>query len=208
MKFLKSSKYFMSSFNCGSEIIKLFSLDHFIKLFESIPKVNVNLSYDRSFGHKIISKKIMFLGNLNRYIEYIRNNYLININELVIIIDLTLRNKFVDILFSDLDYFEDNNSFEYVENFRKMFLYNLYNNVKFYSKYVNTSSIINKFYKILSEYDFNDNNDILKIEELIIKLINKKKKNISDIFIPYNEIKEEHYNFYILKLEMFLNNNL
>ena len=102
------------------------------------------------------------------------------------------------------DYHENENYMKYHDAFRKMFLFNFYNNIKFYSKYVSKYNSINIFLNEIKFYKFNNSKDIIMIEERMSKIINNRFSNIYNAFVPYEEIEKQHYEFYIQQIDWII----
>lgn len=138
---------------------------------------------------------------MDHYISYVKDHYFIQHIELTLLIELTLKNKYNTILFDMDDYYSNGNYMKYICEFKKMFLFNFYNNLHFYSMLVDNNSYINVLKERLSEYDFDDKDDIDEIEKIFISIFNNRKDNLYNSFILHNECDEKHYDFYIQQIE-------
>lgn len=137
---------------------------------------------DKNYIKDLISKSNdidYFIKMLDSYINYIKNNYLINTDDFIMVINYSLQNKYNEVLIkkSDKDYFYD--------DFKKLFLYNIVSNIKYYSKHKKFYyiSVLNIF---LKDKNMNNDYDIECIEKLFINIINSSKEDLTFLFIPYN----------------------
>lgn len=196
---------FSSAYSCGGEIYKLLSYETLHELVKKISKGEIKLKSDLLYGKCIITKEEKFIENLDKYIGYIKDNYHISHYELPLLIELSLKNKYSDILFSLEDYHEGENYHKFIDGFRKMFLFNIVNNAHFYVERTTIISSIRYFISDISKYNFNNKEDIIEIEKIMKRILNNKKDNIYDAYVPHTEVKSRDYDFYTLKLEMVLN---
>ena len=180
-------------YSCNGELIRILKSGYIKPLVSKIQKEHIKLSNDIVFNKAVVSSDELFLYNLDRYICYVRDNYLINHAELQAILPMTLDNKYSDILLSQLDFHKDSNYEYYYDGFKKMFLYNFYENINYY--YNNTSGFLTlkRFKTQIESYDFNNKNDISTIEKLFIKVINNRKNNLYVAFIPHDEVPQKKY---------------
>ena len=109
------------------------------------------------YGRDIITTEERFLENLNKYIGYVRDHYFINHIELFCLIETSLTNKYTKCLFELKDYHVDENYEYYHDMFRKMFMFNFYDNIFYFSNWVDEDSSIKKFVNKFKDYNFNDN---------------------------------------------------
>ena len=101
-----------------------------------------------------------------------------------------------------LDFHENTNYEYYYNEFRKLFLYNLIENISFYSKYADSSSQIVRVNNYLKSKNIDEN--LLEIENLFKNIINQRNNNIINCFIPHNEVKKNSYQFYMMQIEWML----
>lgn len=193
-----------SSYTCGGDIHKLLSYEILHRLVKKIPLGEIKISSDLVYGRDTITKEEKFIENLDKYIGYVRDNYYIQHSEQLLIIEATLQNNYSKILYSLNDYHQKDGHLEYIDSFRKMFLFNMCDNAKFFDKLVDKNSFIHRFVEYINNYNFEDEGDILKIENTVKKMINNRKNNLYRIFVPRKLIKKSEYNFYICLLESFL----
>lgn len=193
-----------SAYSCGGDIYKLLNYDTLHELVKKIPEKTIKLKSSLLYGKDTITSEEKFLENLDKYIGYVKDNYFIKHSELTLLIELTLNNKYNEILFEMDDFHENENYIKYHDAFRKMFLYNFYDNICFYSKFVNRYSSINLFLDEIKYLDFDDSEDIILIENYLSKIISNRFDNVYNSFIPYNEAEEKQYNFYIHQVDWVL----
>ena len=189
---------------CNGEMYKLLCGKFLPNLITNLQNEELKISNDLVYGKSIITKAEKFLENLDKYIGYIRNNYLINYTELSMIIEVSLNNKYSKILFSQEDYYQNENYNIYTNQYRKMFLFNFYDNICFYSKIVSKESSINKFLQEIKQYNFDDEKDIVEIEKIFIKIINNRKYDLYNAFVPYRLVNENNYEFYSFQIEWII----
>lgn len=186
------------------EMYKLLNYENLHKLVPKIQKGEIKLPSDLVYGKYTITKEEKFLENMDHYISYVKNNYFIDSIEMVLLIELSLNNKYSNILFSLKDFHQENNYDEYFDKFRKMFFYNLYNNIVHYSKYVDNNFAIKKMKKHLESLDYDNEKDIKEIEHILKLVIENRKNNIYNCFVPYKEVKRKEINFYIHQIDWLL----
>ena len=196
------------SYMCNGELYKLLNGDYLPKLLNNIESGNVKISSDLVYGKSIITKEEKFLENLDKYISYVRDKYFIEHIEQYLLIEMSLNNKYNDILYSLEDYHKEENYYKFIDKYRKMFLFNFYDNIKFYSKYVDNISPIHTFLKQIKNYDFDNEKDIIELENIFIKIIRYRNNNLYNAFVPYNEVKKRDYDFYIFQIEWILQDYL
>lgn len=193
-----------NDYSCLGEMYKLFKYESINKLISKIPVGTIKLKSSIVYGKDVITREEKFLENLNNYIGYVKKTFHINYIEELLIIDITLSNKYSEILYSIKDYHEDDNYYYYINYYKKMFLYNFIQNVLFFDKYVDCNSSIHLFALDISKYDFDDETELNTLEKIVQNIIKVRNDNLYDSFIPFNEIKKRSYDFYIIKLEMIL----
>lgn len=195
----------------NTEMYKLLSYENLHKLVVKIPKGELKLTSNLVYNKYTITKEEKFLENLDHYITYVKDHYHINSIELILLIEISLGNKYSDILFSLKDFHKEENYLEYFDKYRKMFFYNFYSNIIHYSKSVDKNSSIAKMKKCLDDLDYDNKNDILLIERIFKKIIENRNNNIYNSFVPYKEVKRKEYDFYIFQVDWILdeyyNNN-
>ena len=151
------------------DIIYLLTLDNIINLYESA---------------KNEKKEYEFIKSLDKYLNYIKDNYSLRKIEYIVLTDITLNNKSLSSIIG--------NESEY----KKLFLFNFYDNVMYYSKFVEDDADLYKLGLEFSEYDFDK--DIDKIENVVKSIINNRNTLISNAFISHNDIKKEDDYFIVL----------
>ena len=154
-----------------SEIICLSKIDKFNNLVNRIDNKKINVTSHLIHKDDTITHYEQFFFNLDNYISFIKNNLFINPNEIKIIIDLTIYNKYNKILYST-DYYY-NNVKKYEKEFINMFMHNYKKNISFLKKYIN-----------IKEKSF----------EELINNINMHKKRTHFYF---ENINNKNMNFYI-----------
>lgn len=193
-----------SVYSCCGEIYRLFSYENLPKLIKKIKMGEVKLNSTLLYGRDIITTEERFLENLNKYIGYVRDHYFINHIEQFCLIETSLTNKYTKCLFELKDYHVDENYEYYHDMFRKMFMFNFYDNIFYFSNWVDEDSSIKKFVNKFKDYNFNDKKDILEIEKEFIKIIANRKDNFINAFLHHSKMKERDYNFHICQIEWVL----
>lgn len=190
-----------TAYSCKGEIYQLLNYKTLHDLVDNIKEGELKLHSKLMYGKDKINSEEKFLENLDHYISYVKDHYFIQHIELGLIIELTLKNKYNAILFDMDDYYSDNNYVKYICEFKKMFLFNFYDNMCFYAMLVDNDSYIKTLKERLYKYDFDDEDDIDEIEKVLIPIINNRKDNLYNSFIPHNEYEEIHYDFYAHQIE-------
>ena len=187
-------------YHCNGEIYHLLSLKTCHKLVKKIKKGKVKLHSKILYGRSYITLEENFVSLLNKYIEYVRNNYLIITDELVIILEQTLKNIQHSFLYSNNDFHDYPEMF--LTEFKKTFLSNLIFNTKYYAKKdtLKNYPFLQKVDLFLKNKQINSEKDLNEIEEFFINIINNRKSNLCYAFIPYNEVKEKQLDFYMCQL--------
>ena len=191
-------------YSCSGEMYKLLSYEVMHKLVKKIKKCKICLSNDLIYGRDVISSEEKFLYNLNKYIGYVKNNYFMEHEEQLYLIELSLSNKYSDVLFSLLEYNTEESCNYYDDQFRKMFLYNFYNNIFLFEKYSNEYSAIKKFVNMFKDYNFDSEEDVKKVEVIFKEINTKRRKWLFNIFLPSNEFDDKYLEFYFYQLEDLL----
>lgn len=191
----------------SGELLKLLSTKELHSLVVKMKKGKVKAS-KLKFGKEEITTEERFLENLDKYISHIRNNYYIDNVEQLLTIEESLTNKYSKILLCKEDMNTSNHQMESIEKysvgFIRMYLYNFYSNVLLFSKLYEDNIYTKKLKKDLSNYDFNNDEDIYEIEKIFIKICYLRKNNIYNCFIPINEIEKKDYDFYATQVEWCL----
>ena len=198
-------------YSCNGELFKLLNDDCLPSLLKNIGNGSIKISSDLVYGKTIITKEEKFLENLDKYISYVKNHYFIEHIEHIeqyLIIEMSLNNKYSEILYSLDDYHKEENYYKFIDKYRKMFLFNFYNNINFYSKYADKISVIHTFKKQIMKYNFDNEKDIIELEKVFIKIISNRNNNLYNVFVPYNEVKKRDYSFYIFQTEWLLQDYL
>lgn len=191
-------------YSCNGELIRIFKSFYIKPLVKELKEGQIKLSSDLVFNKLVVSLDELFLYNLDRYICYVRDTYFINHAELQAILPLTLNNKYSKILLSKDDFHKDFNYLNYYNEFRRMFLFNIYENVFFYNEHTSGFLSLKRFATQIENYNFDDNKDILKLENIFIQIINNRNNNLYNSFVSYREIDKEHYHFERRQLETIL----
>ena len=148
--------YYKDYLNNINELIKLSKNDNFVKLTHN--------------------KKHIII-NIDNYITFLKDNLNINHNELLLIVDLTIYNKYNSVFKSTKDYYK--NYDYYIKNYKKLFMYNYNMNIKYLKKIIK-----------VKKRDF---------ASLINHLNNKKR-----VYLYFDNINNTNIQFYlplILELE-------
>lgn len=192
-------------FNCG-EIYKLLSNKELHHLVKKIKKGSIKLKSNLVYGKMEITKEEKFLENLDHYITYVKNTYHIDCIEQLLLLEMGLDNKYAEkCLLSLKDFHDEENYNEYFNYFRRMFLFNIFNNIQYYHFEDEGSEAINRAYNELDKYDFNSDNDILFIERMFIDVFKARDNNLFNAFDSHKKIRNnEQLPFYITQLEWVL----
>lgn len=157
-------KYIYKNYINNSSDIYSFSKDkEFVQLINNLNK-NHYIKVTSKLIHKTdkINQIEQFIFNLDNYITYIKQNIFINQIELKYIINQTIYNKYNKILYSDIYYYD--NIDLYINNFKKMFMYNYINNSKILNikpkNFINFCNTINNHKKrVYCYFELINNND-------------------------------------------------
>ena len=142
--------------------------------------------------NKLINKNNnldLLLLKLNDYINYIKETYIIPTDEFIDVLSYSLDNK-------HYKYFKGNEEIDYVV-FKKISTYNFVNSIKNLQSKNYYISLLKLF---LKNKDQKNDEDLEKIEELFIKIVNFSKCNKQVFFIPYDHLEKKD----ILELEYAL----
>lgn len=191
-------------YSCSGELYKLLNTEVVQNLVKKIKKGEIKLNSDLVYEKNVITTEEKFLENLDRYVGYVRDNYYVDHIEQLALIELSLTSKYSDVLFSERDFHTNDNYKYYYDQFRKMFMDNLYQNAFYLKEFCDTNSAIEKFINKCKNYNYDDENDIIKIEKIFKKIINKRKNNLFNAFIPYSEYNENSFGFYGFQVEWVL----
>lgn len=186
------------------EMHKLLNSEILHKLVKKIRNSEVRLTSDLIYGKNSISEEEKFLENLDKYIEYVKNHYFIDYMEQLLIIEESLKSKYANILFSLKDFHSDNNYEEYHDSFRKMFFYNFYSNICFFSKMLEQNSYTRKLYDELKKYNYDNKNDMLLIEKKLSKVIISRNNNLYNAFVDHAMVIKESISFYMIQIEWII----
>lgn len=191
-------------YSCSGEMYKLLSYEVLHKLVKKIKKGEVHLSNKILYGRDIITTEEKFLENLNGYIGFVKDNYFIEHVEQLYLIELSLSNKYSEVLFSILEYTADENYKYYDNQFKRMFLYNFFNNIVLLEKYASEESDIRKFINKYQNYNFDSDEDIEKFERIFKKINSKRENGLFNAFVIIDENDENTLNFYLFEVERLL----
>lgn len=189
-------------YGCSGEVYKLLSLKILHKLVKKIEKGKIQLKSKLLYGRDYITYEENFISLLDKYIGYIRDTYTIRHNELIIIIEESLKNIHNSCLYIKTD-FHDGYEF-YVNDFKKLFLANPVYNIRFYSKYGKEYKYLQRAYKFLENKKLTESKDLIEIEKFFIDVINNRRDNLVSLFIPHSEIKSKDYDFHIHQIDWIL----
>lgn len=189
-------------YGCSGEIYKLLSLKILHKLVKKIGKGKIQLKSKMLYGRDYITYEENFISILDKYIGYVRDTYTINHNELIVILEESLKNVHNDCLFVKTD-FHDGYEF-FLNDFKKLFLANPVYNIRFFAKYGEDYEYIQRANKFLKDKKLTDKKDLIKIEKFFKDVINNRKDNLVNCFIPHAEIKSRDYDFYMHQIDWVL----
>lgn len=132
--------FYKDYLNNISDLIAISKNINFKSLLDKINKkeyikVNSHLIHKQ----RKISSTEQFIFNLDNYITYIKSKLFINQFDLQNIIDLTIYNKNNKILYLNIYYYDDPESF--INGFKKMFMNNYNENYKKLKKYININKM-------------------------------------------------------------------
>ncbi|MBR4025404.1 MAG: hypothetical protein IKJ03_00435 [Mycoplasmataceae bacterium] len=192
------------AYSCSGEMYKLLSYEVMHNLVKKIKKGEVKLKSDLVYGKDVITTEEKFLENLDHYIGYTRDNYLIEHHELLCLIELSLGNKYSEVLFS-LDDIHCEEGFEfYYSEFRKMFINNFYENVFYFGKVADSNSFIRRFVNEFEDHNFDSNRNIKEIEKVFKKIVSCRNNNLFNSFVPNKEYNDKNLEFYYHQIEWVL----
>ncbi len=186
--------------SCG-EIYRMLNHEELHELLKKIKKGKLKLTSNILYGKYEITKEERFLENLDHYIYFVKNNYFIESNEQFIMLEMSLKNKYSKILFCDKDFHHDRNYEMYFNEFRRMFFYNYYNNLKYYSKKSKDRTYTKQLLEDIKKYNYDDDEDILEIEKVLSRVFNTRKRNLCNANILYSETRLENFQFYSEQVE-------
>lgn len=195
-------------YSCSGEVYKLLSLEVLHRLIKKIKKgtikLNSKLLYEKNeitLEENEITLEENLISILDKYIGYVRDTYTINHNELLIILEQTLKNNYNKELFVVADFHECPKIF--LNGFKKMFLANLVYNTRYYAKQ-DTNNIYHSLQKanlFLESKSLSNSKDIKEIEKFYIKVISNRKSNLYNIFLPHSEIDKKQLPFYFHQVD-------
>jgi hypothetical protein len=137
-----------------SDILSLCNDNNFKELLNKIKNKKIKTNSRLVHNSNEISSLEQFIFNLDNYICFLKSNLNINQFEIRYITKLTIFNKYNNVLYSDIYYYDDIDF--YIANFKKMFMYNYLKNYNILKNYINIKK--------------------LSFDELIIKLNKIKNK--------------------------------
>ena len=192
------------AYSCSGEMYKLLSYEVMHNLVKKIKKREVKLNSKLVYGKDVITTEEKFLENLDHYIGYVRDNYFIDHYEQICLIELSLGNKYSDVLFSLEDIHSEEGYEFYYSEFRKMFINNFYENVFYFGSVAEANSFIKRFVSEFEEYNFDDNRNIKEIEEIFKKIVSCRNNNLFNSFVPNAEYNNKNLEFYYHQIEWVL----
>lgn len=188
-------------YSCSGEVYKLLSLEVLHRLIKKIKKGTIKLNSKLLYEKNEITLEENLISILDKYIGYVRDTYTINHNELLIILEQTLKNNYNKELFVVADFHECSEIF--LNGFKKMFLANLVYNTRYYAKQ-DTNNIYHSLQKanlFLESKSLSNSKDIKEIEKFYIKVISNRKSNLYNIFLPHSEIDKKQLPFYFHQVD-------
>ena len=188
-------------YSCSGEVYKLLSLEVLHRLIKKIKKGTIKLNSKLLYEKNEITLEENLISILDKYIGYVRDTYTINHNELLIILEQTLKNNYNKELFVVADFHECPEIF--LNGFKKMFLANLVYNTRYYVKQ-DTNNIYHSLQKanlFLESKSLSNSKDIKEIEKFYIKVISNRKSNLYNIFLPHSEIDKKQLPFYFHQVD-------
>lgn len=188
-------------YNSGGEIYKLLSFEVLHNLVKGISQGIINLNSTLLYGRDKITYEENFISILDKYICYVKDTYRIMTNELLIVIEETLKNNYNRVLYIKSDFHSDPELF--IRGFKKMFIANVVYNTRYYAK-----KDIDKKYTSLQQANmffetksFNDSKDLKAMEEFLINVVNTRRDNLYNLFIPHAEIDKKQLSFYLHQVD-------
>lgn len=189
------------AYSNNGEMFRLLSTQVGHDLAKKIKKGVIKLSSTLKYGKDEITTEEKFLENLDNYISYVKNHYFINNIEQFLLLELSLENKYSTILYSDVDFYNCDNYSIYHNEYRRLFLYNFYKNILFFSKLEPSNENFYTIKKDLKNLDFDDSVDILKIENILKSIIINRNNNLFNSFVDNKKITKREYQFYSSQVE-------
>ena len=204
----RMKKYAVSGvYSHGGDLYKLLNAEKMQPLLMKIRKGSIDAS-KLIFGKDTITLEERFLENVNRYIAYIKDNFYFNGTEQNLTIEESLTNKYAKILLCKDNvhsgYHQYENIRKYTAGFIRMYLYNFYKNIFLFSKLYKDNLCTKRLENELSKFDFDDDEDILKIKKIFARIVNLRKNNIYNCFVSMKNIRKNQYYCYAFQLERCL----
>ena len=188
----------------SGDIYKLLDYKVLHDLVVKIKTGSVKISNTLIYGTEIITKEEKFLENLDNYISFIKDNYFLDSWEILCLIEVSLENKYSEILFCEEDFYDLNIRYKYEKSFKRMFMYNLYSNAYYLEEYVDNYTSIKKFTDKFRNMDIDNDENLEKIDFVFKKIIGKRKNNLFNSFVPYTEYNEKNLYFYAQQVDWVL----
>ena len=189
-------------FGCSGEIYKLLSSEVLHNLIKKIDVGNIKLLSNIVYKKGYVTCEEHFIIVLDKYIGYVRDNYLISHNELVLILEETLKNKYNKCLFSKKCFYD--NCDYYIYHFKLMFLYNFLSNIKYFSNINVEYNSLKKASEYINIKNISDKNYLNEIEGFIKQIVNNRNNNIYNCFIYNKAINKKYNNFYMYQIDWVL----
>lgn len=189
-------------FGCSGEIYKLLSSEVLHNLIKKIDVGNIKLLSSIVYKKGYISYEENFILLLDKYIGYVRDNYLISHNELIFILEETLKNKYSKCLLTKKSFYDNYNY--YVYNFKLMFLYNFVSNIKYYSKLNVEYKSLKKASEYINIKKISNEDYLNEIENFIKQIVNNRNNNIYNCFIYNKVVDKKHNDFYMYQIDWVL----
>lgn len=191
---------FHTAYFSGSEIYRLLKYDTLKEMIFKIKKGNIKLSSTLLFGKKEITAEEQFVYILNRYITFVKDNFFIGTNEVIIIIEETIKSKYSKVLYSKKEFNKLENHKYYYNSFKRMFLEQVFNNFKkLFNEYNNEP-----FFKKLSSLSLDNDEDLEQIFLTFKEIINFRHK---DLYYFFENTNNNTYgkDLYIIKWKSLIN---
>lgn len=192
----------LSHFGCSGEIYKLLSLEVLHNLVKKIKKGKIKLLSTLLYEKGYVTYEEHFIILLDKYIGYVRDNYLIPHTELILILEETLKNKYSRCLLDNRNFYDNYDYYSY--NFKLMFLYNFISNIKYYSKLNSEYKALQKVSKQINMRRIKDKEYLNKIEAFIRQIINNRGNNICNCFIYDKSLDKRYIDFYTFQIDWVL----
>lgn len=170
---------YCSAYFAGSEIHRLLDYDVLKNIVKRIKPGYVKLASTLLFGKTKISAEEQFLYLLNKYVIFVKSQCFINPNEVVSIVEETLKSRYSEILFSKIDFHINGIPEKFYLEFKRMFLDSLFENYKSYF----CKEYPNHPLSYLKDLSLDNEEDVNILFSLFRSIINLKRTNLYYFFI-------------------------